>query len=226
MTVKLTYYGHATFAVEGGGARLLIDPFLTGNPSAPVSAGKVQAEYIVVTHAHSDHLGDAEAIARRTGAVIVANYEIASRMEALGARAHALHIGGGFDFPFGRVQLTIAHHGSSFGDGSYGGSPAGVLLTIEGKTVYHAGDTGLFYDMKLIGERGIDVAILPIGDNYTMGPEDALRAVKLIEPRVVVPMHYGTFDVIQKDPAAFCQKVSSETASRCVILKPGESYTV
>ena len=137
-----------------------------------------------------------------------------------------MHIGGGRDFPFGRVKLTIAHHGSSFPDGSYGGNPAGFLLTIEGKTIYHACDTGLFYDMKLIGEEGVDVAILPIGDNFTMGPDDALRAVKLIDPLVVIPIHYDTFDLIRSDPEAFARKVRSETKSRCEVMEPGDVFTL
>jgi len=226
MPVELTYYGHACFGVEGGGANLLIDPFLTGNPLAAVSADEVEADYILVSHAHGDHLGDAVAIARRTGATIVGNHEIATYAGNQGLTAHGLHIGGGWDFSFGRVKLTIAHHGSSFPDGSYGGNPCGFLLTIEGKNIYHACDTGLFYDMKLIGEEGIELAILPIGDNYTMGPKDALRAVKLIEPKVVIPIHYNTFDVIKQDPAAFARAVEAETKARCVVLKPGESYSM
>jgi len=226
MPVELTYFGHACFGVKGGGANLLIDPFLTGNPLAAVSADEVEADYILVSHAHGDHLGDTVAIAQRTGATVIGNHEIATYAGNQGLTAHGLHIGGGWDFPFGRVKLTIAHHGSSFPDGSYGGNPCGFLLTIEGKNIYHACDTGLFYDMKLIGEEGIELAILPIGDNYTMGPKDALRAVKLIKPRVVIPTHYDTFDVIKQDPAAFAKTVEAETRTKCVVLKPGESYSL
>jgi L-ascorbate metabolism protein UlaG (beta-lactamase superfamily) len=226
MPVELDYYGHACFSVKGGGATLLVDPFLTGNPLATVSADEVEADYILVSHAHGDHLGDAVDIAQRTGATIVANHEIATYAGNKGLTAHGLHIGGGWDFPFGRVKLTIAHHGSSFPDGSYGGNPCGFLLTIEGKNIYHACDTGLFYDMKLIGEEGIELAILPIGDNYTMGPKDALRAVKLIEPKVVIPIHYDTFPVVEQDAAAFAKSVEAETQARCVVLKPGESYSL
>jgi L-ascorbate metabolism protein UlaG (beta-lactamase superfamily) len=226
MSAELTYYGHACFDVKGGGATLLIDPFLAGNPLAAASADAVEADYILVSHAHSDHLGDAVAIAQRTGATIVSNHEIATYADNQGLTAHGLHIGGGWDFPFGRVKLTIAHHGSSFPDGSYGGNPCGFLLTIEGKNIYHACDTGLFYDMKLIGEEGIELAILPIGDNYTMGPKDALRAVKLIEPRAVIPIHYNTFPVVEQDAAAFAKAVEAETKARCVVLKPGDSYSL
>jgi len=210
----------------GGGATLLTDPFLTGNPLAAVTADEVSADYILVSHAHGDHLGDAVPIARRTGATIIANFEIATYCGNEGVNAHPLHIGGGQDFPFGRVKLTIAHHGSSFPDGSYGGNPAGFLLTLEGKKIYHACDTGLFYDMKLIGEEGIDLAILPIGDNFTMGPEDALKAVEFIEPKIVVPVHYDTFEVIEQDPHAFARMVEAETLARCMVLKPGDSLTL
>jgi L-ascorbate metabolism protein UlaG (beta-lactamase superfamily) len=226
MPVEFTYYGHACFGIKGRGATLLIDPFLTGNPLAAVSADEVEADYILVSHAHGDPLGDAVAIAQRTGATIVGNHEIATYAGNQGLTAHGLHIGGGWDFPFGRVKLTIAHHGSSFPDGSYGGNPCGFLLTIEDKNIYHACDTGLFYDMKLIGEEGIELALLPIGDNYTMGPKDALRAVKLIEPTVVIPIHYDTFDVIKQDPTDFARAVEAETKARCVVLKPGESYSL
>jgi L-ascorbate metabolism protein UlaG (beta-lactamase superfamily) len=226
MTVEVTWYGHACFSIKGGGAMLLTDPFLTGNPQAPVTADQVSADYILVSHAHGDHLGDAVPIAKRTGAMVIANYEIATYCGNQGVNAHPLHIGGGRDFPFGRVKLTIAHHGSSFPDGSYGGNPAGFLLTIEGKKIYHACDTALFYDMKLIGQAGIDLAILPIGDNFTMGPEDALTAVKFIEPKIVVPIHYNTFEVIQQDPHAFAKAVQAETSAKCMVLEPGQSLTL
>jgi L-ascorbate metabolism protein UlaG (beta-lactamase superfamily) len=224
VSVKLTFAGHACFLIEGGGARLLIDPFLTGNPVASLAADQVEADYILVSHAHGDHLGDAIAIAKKRGATIVANHEIATYAEGQGVKAHGMHLGGGFDFPFGRVKLTIAHHGSSFPDGSYGGNPCGFLLTLAGQNIYHACDTGLFYDMKLIGEEGVDVAILPIGDNYTMGPKDALRAVKLIEPKAVIPIHYNTFDLIKQDPEAFATQVTSQTSAKCVLLAPGDSH--
>ena len=223
--VRLTYHGHSCFGVRVGDTSLLIDPFLTGNALADVGAEQVQADYILVSHGHGDHVGDAVAIAKRTGAMTISNFEIQNWFLNQGVEnAHPLHIGGGFDFPFGRVKLTIAHHGSALPDGSYGGNPAGFLLTLQGKKIYHACDTGLFYDMKLIGEEGLDLAILPIGDNFTMGPDDALRAVKLLEPKAVIPIHYDTFDVIQQDPHAFAQRVEAETSAKCVVLKPGETY--
>ena len=223
--VKLTYHGHACFGIEVDGTKLLIDPFLTGNELADISADQVEADYILISHGHGDHVGDTVEIANRTGAMTISNLEIQSWLQAQGVeRTHPLHIGGGFDFPFGRVKLTIAHHGSALPDGSYGGQPAGFLLYLEGKKIYHACDTGLFYDMKLIGEEGLDVAILPIGDNFTMGPDDALRAVKLLEPKAVIPIHYDTFEVIRQDPGAFAARVEAETAAKCVVLKAGDTY--
>jgi L-ascorbate metabolism protein UlaG (beta-lactamase superfamily) len=225
--IELTYHSHACFSIDVGSTKLLIDPFLSGNELADVTAEEVEADYILVSHGHGDHVGDTVAIAKRTGAMTISNFEIQNWLLAQGVEStHPLHIGGGYDFPFGRVKLTIAHHGSALPDGSYGGNPAGFLLTLDGKKIYHACDTALFYDMKLIGEEGLAVAILPIGDNFTMGPDDALRAVKLLEPKVVIPIHYDTFDVIKQDPYAFAERVEAETSARCVVLKPGESYRV
>ncbi len=224
MPVKLTWYSHACFLIETGDARLLTDPFLTGNPLAPVVAEAVEADYIFVSHGHGDHVGDTVSIAGRTGATVVSNFEIQNWLAAQGVeQTHPQHIGGGFDYPWGRVKLTIAQHGSALPDGSYGGNPCGFLFYIQGLKIYHACDTGLFYDMKLIGEERIDLAILPIGDNFTMGPDDALRAVKLIQPTRVVPIHYDTFEVIRQDPLAWAKRVRNETAAEVTVLQPGES---
>jgi len=224
MTVKVTWYGHACFLIETSGTRLLTDPFLTGNPLAPVRVDEVQTDYILVSHGHGDHVGDGVAIAKRTGATVISNFEIQNWFVSQGVEnVHAQHVGGGYDYPWGRVKLTIAHHGSALPDGTYGGNPVGFLFYIEGKKIYHACDTGLFYDMRLIGEEGIDLAILPIGDNFTMGPDDALRAVKLIEPRQVVPIHYNTFDVIKQDPHAWARRVESETSAKVVVMGPGDT---
>ena len=223
MTLKMTWYGHACFLIEVGKTKLLTDPFITGNPLSPVQADEVEADYILVSHGHGDHLGDTLDIATRTGATVISNYEIQNWIVNQGfENVHPQHIGGGFNYPWGRVKLTIAHHGSALPDGTYGGNPCGFLFYIQGKKIYHACDTGLFYDMKLIGEEGIDLAILPIGDNFTMGPDDALRAVKLIEPTHVIPIHYDTFDVIKQNPHAWADKVKEETSAKVTVMKPGD----
>ena len=205
---KLTYLGHDAFLLEGGGSRLIFDPFLTGNPLATAAPSDIFVDYVLLTHGHGDHLGDGIKIAKTNNATVIAPFELASYCVKEGCVAHPMHIGGGFDFPFGRVKLTIAHHGSGADLGgatlAYMGNPCGYLVTIEGVTVYHAGDTGLFLDMKLIGERQkIDVALLPIGDNFTMGIEDAVQAIDFLRPRMTIPMHYKTFDVIAVDPHDF-----------------------
>ena len=224
MAVKLTWYSHACFLMQSSQTRLLIDPFLSDNPLSTVKADAIETDYILVSHGHGDHLGDTVEIAKRTGATVISNYEIQTWLANQGIEnVHPQHIGGGFDYPWGRVKLTIAQHGSALPDGSYGGNPCGFLLYIEGKKIYHACDTGLFYDMKLIGEEGIDLAILPIGDNFTMGPDDALRAVKLIEPKQVVPIHYDTFDIIKQDPHAWAASVQKETSAKVTVMNPGES---
>jgi L-ascorbate metabolism protein UlaG (beta-lactamase superfamily) len=220
------FLGHSCFEIQDGPRSILIDPFLTGNPKAAASADSVSPTAILVTHAHNDHLGDAIAISKRTGALIVANFEIATFCEQQGAKSHGMHLGGSHTFDWGWVKLTLAFHGSTYADekGLHTlGNPAGLLLRVGGKTLYHAGDTGLFGDMALIGRLNkIDLALLPIGDNFTMGPEDALEAVKMLQPAVVVPMHYDTFDLIAQDARRFAEKVRTATSVRCVVLEPGE----
>lgn len=227
MSVKFTWYGHATMGLETSGYKLLIDPFFSGNPSAPVSADDVQADFILLSHGHGDHVGDTLSISQRLSIPVISNYEIATWLEARGVKAHGQHIGGGYKHPFGYLKLTQAVHGSGLPDGSYGGNPAGFLLTTQsGEKVYLACDTGLFGDMRLIGEEGIDLAVLPIGDNYTMGPDDALRAVKLLTPKHVIPVHYDTWELIAQDPHQWAKRVESETDAKVHVLKPGESFSL
>lgn len=224
MATRICWLGHSCLLVETGGMNLLIDPFLTGNPKAARKADEVPADFILISHGHGDHVGDAVAIAQRTGATVIANYEISLWLEKQGLKkVHGMQHGGSFNFPFGRVKLTLAFHGSALPDGSNGGNPCGFLLDLkDGKRVYDAADTGLFGDMKLIGEEGLEVAFLPIGDNYTMGPEDALRAVHLLKPRRVVPIHYNTFDLIKQDAGAWAGLVRQETKTVPVVLQPGD----
>jgi L-ascorbate metabolism protein UlaG (beta-lactamase superfamily) len=228
MATKMRWLGHACLLLESDGQRLLIDPFLTDNPAAAAKADAVQADFILVSHGHGDHIGDTVAIARRTGATVVANYEVSLWLQKQGLKkVHGQQHGGSHAFPFGRVKLTLAFHGSALPDGSYGGNPCGFLIAFnDGSRVYDAADTGLFGDMRLIGEEGVDVAALPIGDNYTMGPDDALRAVKLVQPRKVVPIHYDTWDLIAQDAAAWAERVRRETQTEPVVLKPGDWVTV
>ncbi len=229
MSTTLTFYGHAAFAVNTFGFKLLIDPFLSGNPVAPVKPEEVEASYILLTHGHGDHVGDTIAIAKRTGAMVIGDSEICDWLEEKGIKTHAQHLGGGFNHPFGYLKLTFALHGAGLdvAGQACGGNPAGLLLTTkDDQKIYHAGDTGLFGDMRLIGEEGINLAILPIGDNYTMGPDDALRAVKFLKPKTVIPIHYDTFPLLRQDAQAWKQRVEAETDARVVILKPGEQYTI
>ncbi len=225
--MKVTYYGHSAFGLEHGGVRLLIDPFFTDNPNAPLKAADVKADYILVTHAHSDHLGDTVAIAQINKATVIAPNETGLIAEQLGSPAvHRMHIGGAHRFPFGRVKLTAAMHGSVYSLGDTlvsGGNPCGFLVTLGEITVYHAGDTGLFGDMRLIGEMNrIDLALLPIGDNFTMGIDDAVKAVEFLNAGLAVPMHYNTFPLIQADPHEFVRKVES-IGKKALVMAPGET---
>ncbi|NPA26647.1 MAG: metal-dependent hydrolase [Chloroflexi bacterium] len=228
MAVKVTWYGHATLGLQVDGYTILVDPFFTGNPAASTTADAVEADFILVSHGHGDHIGDTVSIAKRTGALVISNYEITNWLSSQGvSRVHPQHIGGGFHHPFGYLKLTFAIHGSGLPDGSYGGNPAGFLLTTkDGKKIYMAQDTGLFGDMKLIGDEGIDLAFLPIGDNFTMGPDDALRAVKLLRPKHVIPIHYSTWPLIEQDPNAWAARVEAETDAQVHVLKPGDTFTL
>lgn len=227
MSVKITWLGHATFEIDVEGRTAMVDPFLSGNPLQIRSADEVNPEVILVTHAHSDHIGDTVPIAKRTNAVVVANYEIGNWMLAQGVqRVEHLNPGGTYRGEFLDARLTIALHSSSFMDGTYGGMPNGIVVTARGKRMYFSGDTDVFMDMQLIGDLGIDMALLPIGDKFTMGPDDAIRAIKLIRPKLVVPIHYNTFPAIAQDVARWAKRVNKETDATPVVLDPGDTYTL
>jgi len=205
MTIELTWLGHASWAIKVDEHRILVDPFLDESPTAPVKAADVEANFILVSHGHFDHVADVASIANRTGATVVSNYEIATWFaeKQQVKNTIGMNLGGGVDLPFGRAKLTIAYHSSQLPDGSYGGNPGGWLLTIGDKKIYFACDTALFSDMQLIGNAGIDLAVLPIGDLFTMGPEDSIEALHLILPKKVVPSHYNTWPPIEQDAAAW-----------------------
>jgi L-ascorbate metabolism protein UlaG (beta-lactamase superfamily) len=222
MATTLRWLGHGCWSVEASGHSILIDPFLNDSPTAPVKADAVKADFVLVSHGHFDHVADAAAVAKRTGATVVANYEICEWLAKQGVEStQPMNVGGGIDLAFGRVKMTIAHHSSVLPDGTDGGNPGGFLLSLDGKTLYFACDTALFYDMKLIGAAGLDVAVLPIGDRFTMGPADALEAVKLLAPKRVIPSHYNTWPPIEQDAQAWAARVKAETKSQPIILSPG-----
>jgi L-ascorbate metabolism protein UlaG (beta-lactamase superfamily) len=212
--------------LDNGKHKILIDPFISGNPVAKSTAEQKKADFILISHGHGDHLGDSIALAKKSNAMIISNFEICTYCQNEGVEnVHPLHIGGGHDFPFGSVKLTIAHHGSTLGDKlQYGGNPAGFIIRTEGKTIYHSGDTGLFLDMQLIGELDkIDLALLPIGGNFTMDIPDAIKAVEFLKPKKAIPMHYNTFDLIACDPNNFVKGIKP-SGTEGIILNFGESY--
>ncbi len=215
--VTLTYYGHSTFALTHGDVTLVCDPFFTDNTWNKAQKEDIKAQYIVISHAHGDHYGDADFIAKANDALVISTAEVAGKAEAAGARAHRMHLGGKYDFPFGSVRLTPAYHGA----GIPGGHAAGVIIDFFGKTVYFAGDTALFSDMKLLERFNLDYALLPIGDNYTMGPEDALLAASYVKAKVTIPIHYKTWPVIDQDPHAYVEKLESEYGQKGLVVDPG-----
>jgi len=223
--MKLHFYGHACFAVETAGKTLLFDPFISGNELARgVDLNKVPADYILVTHGHYDHVADAAAIARRTQATVIASFEVATWLEKQGvAKTHSMNHGGAFTFEFGRVKFVNAIHSSSLPDGSYGGNPGGFVIESKAGNFYYSGDSALTLDMKLIGEATrLDFAVFPIGDNYTMGIEDAIRAAEFVRCDQILGLHYNTFPVIQIDPLE-AQARFKATGKQLYLLQPGDS---
>ena len=224
--MKITFLGHSTLYIETNDHRIVIDPFIAGNPVCPLGVADLEPDFVVVTHAHGDHWGNTMEYAKR-GALVISSAEIVgyAQKQDGGVKGRGMNNGGRASFSFGAVKFTNAWHSSSFPDGSYGGLAMGVILEIEGKRIYHAGDTALFSDMKLIGAGGLDLAFVPIGDNFTMGPDDALSALELLRPKAVVPIHYNTFDLLKQDGDAFVARAEA-VGVRGHALKPGAEITV
>lgn len=220
--LELRYLGHSAVYLSDGKTRIVVDPFLSGNPTASLKAEELEVDYVLVTHAHGDHWGDSLALAQK-GATIIGTAEIGYYAEKKGAKAIPMNIGGKFKAAWGSLKLTPAWHSSSFPDGTYGGMPTGMILEFGGMKIYHAGDTALFSDMGLIGKHGIDLACLPIGDHFTMGPDDALQALELIRPKAVLPIHYNTFPPIMQDGEAFVARARLLGVEGRA-LKPGEVW--
>ncbi|TQR19800.1 metal-dependent hydrolase [Psychrobacillus vulpis] len=226
--MKISYHGHSVVKIKTSTHTILIDPFITGNSLTDLKVSDEKPDAILLTHGHNDHVGDTLEIAKQCNALVVATFELAEYLETLGVKTHAMGIGGSYTFDFGQVKYTQAFHSSSFttteNETIYTGTPGGILFTAEGETVYHAGDTALFGDMQLIGKRNnIDIAFLPIGDNFTMGPEDAAYATELLNPKIVVPIHYNTFPPIKQDPTKFEELVKN---SEVQLLNAGDFVQV
>ncbi len=224
MPTTITWFGHNCWSIDTAGTTILLDPFLDESPVAPVKAADVRADVILVSHGHFDHVADVVPIAQRTGAAVIANFEVGQWLVKQGVaedKVTGMNPGGGVQQPWGHVKFTIAHHSSSMPDGSYGGVPGGFLLSLNDARVYFACDTALFLDMKLIGAAGLDLAVLPIGDLFTMGPDDSLDAVKLLGPKRVAPCHYNTWPPIEQDAADWAERIRRQTAAEPVVVEPG-----
>jgi len=228
--IAIRWLGHSTFEITLDGKTILTDPFLSGNPAAAAKPDELSPDVICISHGHGDHVSDVASIATRTGCKVVSNVEVGRWVGAQGVASGqivGMNTGGTYNLGFAKVKFTIAFHSSSLPDGSYGGMPNGyIIIAPDGRKIYFAGDTALFGDMRLYGDEGIDVAILPIGDHFTMGIHDSLRAVKLLTPKAVVPMHYNTMPMIAQDGAAWAERVRSETQAKPVVLAVGETYTL
>ncbi|MCY3573511.1 MAG: metal-dependent hydrolase [Chloroflexota bacterium] len=227
MAVTIRWLGHSAYALNIAGHKLLVDPFVSGNPLAKASAKDLDAEVILLTHAHGDHVGDSVEIAKRTGALVVCNFEMGDWFTQHGVQnVYQGNPGGTFRNDWMSAKWTIAFHSSSFPDGTYGGQPNGFVIRGGGSTIYHAGDTCLFSDMRLIGDEGLDVALLPIGDCFTMGIDDSIKAIRLLRPDKVSPMHYNTFPPIVQDVGAWAERVAAETEAEAVVLEPDGEMTL
>ena len=223
MEVKLTYYGHATFMLSNGETTIVFDPFFNGNTWEKAKPEDIKCQYIVISHGHGDHYGDADLIGKANNALVISTAEVAHKAEEAGLKAYAMHLGGKHDFEFGSIRLTPAFHGA----GIPGGHAAGVIVTFYGKTLYFAGDTAFFSDMQYLNRFGkLDYALLPIGDNFTMGPEDALLAASLIKADVTIPIHYKTWPVIDQDPYAFVAKLEAEHHLKGLVVEPGSTIVL
>ncbi len=226
--ISIKWHGHGTYSLDIDGTKVVVDPFFApNNPAAQVTQEEVAADVILVTHGHGDHVADLIPLAERTGAKVICNFEIGNWLMEKGIEnVHQQHLGGGFQHDFAHVKMTVALHGSGLPDGSYGGMPGGFLISTDDKTLYIAGDTALFSDMQLIGNAGIDTAILPIGDNFTMGIDDSIEAVKYLRPKVAIPCHYSTWPPIEQDANAWAERVESETDAKAVVLEIEGTYSV
>lgn len=226
--MKLTWLGHATWLIEAAGGRAILDPFLDDNPAASMKAAQVEVDTILLSHGHFDHMADAAAIANRTGATVVANYEIATWIAKTAGVKNVvgMNLGGSTSVSIGTLKMVPAWHSSQLPDGTYGGAPAGFILTSEGKRIYFACDTALFSDMQLFTHGGLDVAVLPIGDFYTMGIDDSVLAAKLLGARMVLPTHHGTWPPITVDTDEWGAAIHRDTSSKAIVLKPGEAIEI